>query len=80
MMPDKSCEWCEHCEDMMPMTPVSADVPGMDVEMYLERFYDLDTGERPVRLVVVNNRTEEEAEFKVNFCPMCGRRLAERGR
>ena len=70
---------CEYCEDMMPMTPTSADVPGMDVEMYLERFYDLDSGERPVRLVAVNNVTEEEAEFRVNYCPMCGRRLAERG-
>lgn len=70
---------CEFCEDMMPMTPVSADVPEMDVELYLESFYNLDTGERPVRLVVINNTTEKEAEFKVNFCPMCGRRLTERG-
>lgn len=70
---------CEFCEDMMPMTPVSADVPEMDVELYLESFYNLDTGERPVRLVAINNTTEKEAEFKVNFCPMCGRRLAGRG-
>lgn len=70
---------CEYCEDMMPMTPTSADVPGMDIEMYLERFYDLDSGKRSVRLVVVNNITGEEAEFKVDFCPMCGHRLAERG-
>ena len=69
---------CKFCEDMMPMTPSSADVPDMDIEMYLERFYSLDTGERPVRLVAVNNITEKEAEFRVNYCPMCGRRLAER--
>lgn len=71
---------CVYCEDMMPMVPVSADVPGMDVEMYLERFYNLDTGARPVRLVAVSNTTGEEAEFRVSYCPMCGRRLAERGR
>lgn len=70
---------CEYCEDMMPMIPTSADVPGMDIEMYLERFYDLDSGERPVRLVAMNNVTGEEAEFKVSYCPMCGRKLAERG-
>ena len=70
---------CDFCEAMMPMTPSSADVPDMDIEMYLERFYSLDTGERPVRLVAVNNITEKEAEFRVNYCPMCGRRLAERG-
>ena len=70
---------CVYCEDMMPMTPVSADIPEMDVELYLERFYNLDTGERPVRLVAVSNATDKDAEFKVNYCPMCGRRLAERG-
>lgn len=67
---------CCVCEDMMPMTPTSADVPEMDVEMYLERFYDLDSGKRPVRLVTVNVVTEKEAEFRVNYCPMCGRKLA----
>lgn len=71
---------CEFCEDMMPMTPVSADVPEMDVELYLESFYNLDTGERPVRLVAISNATDKEAEFKVNYCPICGRKLAERGR
>ena len=71
---------CEFCDDMMPMTPVSADIPEMDVELYLESFYNLDTGERPVRLVAVSNATDKEAEFKVNYCPMCGRKLVERGR
>ena len=70
---------CEFCEDMMPMTPSSADVPEMDVELYLERFYNLDTGERPVRLVAISNVTDKEAEFKIRYCPMCGRKLAERG-
>ena len=70
---------CVYCEDMMPMTPVSADIPEMDVELYLESFYNLDTGERPVRLVAISNATDKEAEFEVNYCPMCGRKLAERG-
>ena len=70
---------CEFCEDMMPVTPVSADIPEMDVELYLESFYNLDTGERPVRLVAISNATDKEAEFEVNYCPMCGRKLAERG-
>ena len=68
---------CDYCEDMMPMTPISADVPSMDIEMYLERFYDFNSGERPARLVAANVITEKEAEFKINFCPMCGRKLAE---
>lgn len=71
---------CEFCDDMMPMTPTSADVPGMDVEMYLETEFNVDTKERKVYLMVTNFRTTDEASFKVIYCPMCGRRLAERGR
>lgn len=70
---------CEFCEDMMPETPKVADVPGMDVEMYLEPTFNIDTKERKTYLVTSNVRTFEEAVFRINHCPMCGRRLAERG-
>ena len=69
----------EFCEDGMPQTPGVADVPGMDVEMFLEPWVDIDSGKRGIDLVVANVTTGDEARFKVAYCPMCGRKLAERG-
>lgn len=70
---------CEYCEDMAPMTPASADVPGMDVEMFLETTFNIDTKERRTYLVISNFRTLDEAVFRVTHCPMCGRRLGRAG-
>ena len=66
---------CEFCEDKMPQTPFVADVPGMDVEMFLETTFNIDTKERKTCLVISNFRTLDSASFRVTHCPMCGRRL-----
>ena len=66
---------CGFCEDMMPKTPVCADVPGMDVEMFLEPWVSIDSGRSWIDLVVANVLTDDEARFKIDYCPMCGRRL-----
>ena len=71
---------CEFCEDKMPQTPSVADVPGMDVEMFLETTFNIDTKERKTYLVISNVRTLDETSFRVTHCPMCGRKLAERGK
>lgn len=70
---------CEFCEDKMPQVPSVADVPGMDVEMFLETTFNIDTKERKTYLVISNVRTLDEARFRVARCPMCGRKLTERG-
>ena len=70
---------CKYCEEEWPMTPRVADVPGMDIEMFLETAFNIDTKERSTRLVISNVRTLDEAIFKVANCPMCGRKLEESG-
>lgn len=71
---------CGFCEDMMPKTPAVADFPGMDVEIFLEPWFNVDSKSSGIDLVVANVLTDDEARFKIGYCPMCGRRLAERGR
>lgn len=66
---------CWFCEDMMHKTPFVADVPGMDVEMFLEPWFNVDSGRDGASLVVANVLTDEEAQFKVDYCPLCGRKL-----
>lgn len=70
---------CEYCEEEWPMTPRVADVPGMDIEIFLETAFNIDTKERRTHLVISNVRTLDEARFIVANCPMCGRKLAEMG-
>ena len=70
---------CRYCEDMAPMTPASVDVPGMDVEMFLETTLNVVSRERKTYLVISNFRTLDEAVFRVTHCPMCGRRLSGAG-
>lgn len=69
---------CKYCEEECPMTPCVADVPGMDIEMFLETAFNIDTKERRTYLVISNVRTLDEARFMVANCPMCGRKLEER--
>ena len=71
---------CEFCEDRMPQTPGVADVPGMDAEIFLESWVNVDSGKRGIDLVVANVTSGVEARFKVAYCPLCGRRLKEVGR
>ena len=70
---------CDYCEEEMPITPYCADVPGMDVELYIERSYDIGAKKHYVSLVAKNFITNEDAYFSIDFCPKCGRKLAERG-
>ena len=66
---------CRFCEGMMPKTPAVADVPGMDVEMFLEPWVIVASRESGTDLVVANVLTDDEARFQIYYCPMCGRKL-----
>ena len=72
---------CKFCEENQPVTPFEADVPRMDeVEMFADAAFNLDTKRRVNYLVVYDYKTDDEALFKIRFCPMCGRKLTERDR
>ena len=71
---------CDFCEDMMPKTPGVCDTPGMDVEARIEALFSIDTKKRTYCLVVSNVHTCDEAYFGIHYCPMCGRRLTDKGK
>lgn len=71
---------CEYCEGYEYMMPRCCDVPDMDVWGIIEGWVSADGKRHGTDLYLFNQRTNAEAYFKINFCPMCGRKLAERGK
>lgn len=65
---------CKHCEGSWPVDYVQADVPAMDVQIVIE---DVETrgGGVATHMVVFHQFNDDEARFKIKYCPMCGRRL-----
>lgn len=68
---------CRHCEDGWPVDYLQADVPAMDVQMIVEDAEIVPSGRELAHLVVCNQISDDEARFKINYCPMCGRKLEE---
>lgn len=64
-----------HCEDGWPVDYLQADVPAMDVQMVVEEAEIVPSGRELAHLVVYNQISDDEARFKIKYCPMCGRRL-----
>lgn len=75
-MTNDTCPLCDGC---WPVSPSACDVPRMDVEMWLSRSLVMDrpAGNRRVAYLVVENRLGEQAQFKADYCPICGRRLVD---
>lgn len=71
---------CEFCESETAVSPISADVPAMDVYASVDAVVDRDTGKRLWVMEVVNIITDDDAVFRIEYCPMCGRKLAEADR
>lgn len=66
---------CRHCEENWPIYCLQADVPAMDVEMIVEDVEIVPSGRELTHLVVYNQISDDEARFKIKYCPMCGRKL-----
>lgn len=66
---------CRHCEEGWPVDYLQADVPAMDVQMTVEDVEIVPSGRKLAHLVVCNQISDDEARFKIKYCPMCGRRL-----
>ena len=64
------CCVCETSDSMYPFA--------FDEE--LEVLIQIQDGQEMSHLVVYQPVTDDEAHFDIRFCPMCGRKLAERGR
>ena len=66
---------CRHCEESRPIDFLQADVPAMDVKMIVEDVEIAPSGRGLTHLVACNQASDDEARFRVEYCPMCGRRL-----
>lgn len=66
---------CRHCEENWPIDYMQADVPTMDVQMAIEEFELVPSGKGLAHLVVYNQISDDEARFRIKYCPMCGRKL-----
>lgn len=64
---------CCVCESSDSISPHSA-----DPEFYND-YAQIEDGPRSSYFVVYDSWSNEEVRFKIRYCPMCGRRLAERG-
>lgn len=66
---------CKHCEGSWPIDYLQADVPTMDVQMVIEDVEIVPSGRELTHLVVYNQISDDEACFRIEYCPMCGRKL-----
>lgn len=46
---------------------------------FFNAYAQIEDGPRVSDFVVYDSASDEEARFKIRFCPMCGRKLKERG-
>lgn len=66
---------CRYCEENWPIDYLQADVPTMDVQMIIEDVEIVPSGRELTHLVVYNQISDDEARFRIKYCPMCGRKL-----
>lgn len=65
------CCVCESSDDFGPSVS--------DPEFF-NAYGQIEDGPHSSYFVVYDSATDDEVKFKIRFCPMCGRKLAERGR
>lgn len=68
---------CPFCEGDWPVSPRFCDAPDMDVEAYMIGVVSFNRDGNKVRFtdLVIENRHGDEARFRINYCPFCGRKL-----
>ena len=53
--------------------------PSISDPEFFNALAQIEDGSRSSYFVVYDSATDDEAKFRIKYCPMCGRRLAERG-
>ena len=68
---------CPFCEGNRSASPRLCDVPDMDVEAYMIDVVGVDRDGNKVSFtdLVIENNYGDEARFKIDYCPFCGRKL-----
>lgn len=68
---------CPFCEDDRSVSPRYCDSPDMDVEAYMIGVVSFNRDGNKVKFtdLVIGNRHGDEARFRINYCPFCGRKL-----
>lgn len=68
---------CPFCEGNRSASPRLCDVPDMDVEAYMIDVVGVDRDGNKVSFtdLVIENNDGDEARFKIDYCPFCGRKL-----
>ena len=68
---------CPFCDGNRSASPRFCDVPDMDVEAYMIGVVGVDRGGNKVGFtdLVIENNDGDEARFKIDYCPFCGRKL-----
>ena len=46
---------------------------------FFSAYAQIEDGPRVSDFVVYDSASDEEVRFKIRYCPMCGRKLTERG-
>lgn len=64
------CCVCESADSFSPSVS--------DPEFY-NAYAQIEDGPRASYFTVYDSATDDEVKFRINYCPICGRRLAERG-
>ncbi len=54
--------------------------PSVSDPEFFNAYAQIEDGPLSSYFVVYDSATDDEVRFKIRYCPMCGRRLAERGR
>ena len=47
---------------------------------FFNAYGQIEDGPYSSYFVIYDSATDDEVKFKIRYCPMCGRKLAERGR
>lgn len=53
--------------------------PSISDPEFFNALAQIEDGPLSSYFVVYDSASDEEARFKIHFCPMCGRKLKERG-
>lgn len=64
---------CEYCETADSFSFQSAD------PTFYDAYAQIEDGPRSSYFVVYDSASNDEVRFKIRYCPMCGRRLKDRG-
>lgn len=64
---------CCECESADSFSPSVS-----DPEFY-NAYAQIEDGPRSSYFVVYDSATDDEVKFRISYCPICGRRMDERG-